>query len=167
MGLRNYSECVLLNMYVELTLTVFTATYSNLENHPRLIRARQLNTVPKIQLDPKTGLPIVDGERVSARSRLRVESLEEESEGEHSTFSFIVYSKRRHRLFTFPPATRITITRPKDESKEDKKSRKLAVKAERQARRVDKKANQERFSSEIKQQARRLSDNDKKKLRKL
>ena len=33
------------------------ATYSNLENHPRLIRARQTNPVPKIQLNPRTGLP--------------------------------------------------------------------------------------------------------------
>lgn len=35
-----------------------TATYSNLENHPRLIRVRDAKSVPKIKLDPKTGLPI-------------------------------------------------------------------------------------------------------------
>lgn len=33
------------------------ATYSNLENHPRLIRARDNKLVPKIILDPRTGLP--------------------------------------------------------------------------------------------------------------
>jgi protein LTV1 len=35
------------------------ATYSNLENHPRLIRARDNKPVPKITLDPRTGLPTV------------------------------------------------------------------------------------------------------------
>jgi len=35
------------------------ATYSNLENHPRLIRARDSKPVPKIRLDPKTGLPSI------------------------------------------------------------------------------------------------------------
>lgn len=35
----------------------FTATYSNLENHPRLIRVRDAKSVSKIRLDPKTGLP--------------------------------------------------------------------------------------------------------------
>jgi len=33
------------------------ATYSNLENHPRLIRARDDKLAPKIRLDPVTGLP--------------------------------------------------------------------------------------------------------------
>ena len=35
------------------------ATYSKLENHPRLIRVRDAKAVPKIRLDSKTGLPIV------------------------------------------------------------------------------------------------------------
>jgi len=35
------------------------ATYSSLENHPRLIRARDNKPVPKIVLDPRTGVPIV------------------------------------------------------------------------------------------------------------
>lgn len=35
------------------------ATYTNLENHPRLIRARDSKPVPKILLDPKTGLPTI------------------------------------------------------------------------------------------------------------
>lgn len=35
------------------------ATYSNLENHPRMIRARDPKPVPKIHLDPKTGFPVV------------------------------------------------------------------------------------------------------------
>jgi protein LTV1 len=34
-----------------------SATYTNLENHPRLIRVRDQKPVPKIALDRKTGLP--------------------------------------------------------------------------------------------------------------
>lgn len=36
-----------------------SATYSNLENHPRLIRLTQPRGAKKIHLDPKTGLPSV------------------------------------------------------------------------------------------------------------
>jgi protein LTV1 len=35
------------------------ATYSNLENHPRLIRARDQKPVPMVLLDRKTGFPSV------------------------------------------------------------------------------------------------------------
>lgn len=41
------------------------ATYSNLENHPRLIQAQGEKSVPKIRLDPKTGLPSVVEEQAS------------------------------------------------------------------------------------------------------
>ncbi|PPQ63835.1 hypothetical protein CVT24_009785 [Panaeolus cyanescens] len=40
--------------------TILT-TYTNLENHPRLIRARNLKPVPKITIDPKSGFPVVKG----------------------------------------------------------------------------------------------------------
>lgn len=51
-----------------------------------------------------------------------------------------------------------TISRARDETKDDKKARKQAVKAERQARRVDKKATKEQFNSEIRHQAQGLSN---------
>ena len=50
---------MLRDCFGDLTL-FFAATYSNLENHPRLIRASRGDRVPKIRLDPKTGLPFVD-----------------------------------------------------------------------------------------------------------
>jgi len=56
----------------------FAATYSNLENHPRLIRVRDTKGVPKIRLDPKTGLPTV----VNPPLRKRLEDLSEEDEDE-------------------------------------------------------------------------------------
>src|ERR1700734_4382409 len=46
-------------VYYHVLLTYAKATYSNLENHPRLIRARDNKPVPKITLDPRTGLPVV------------------------------------------------------------------------------------------------------------
>jgi len=51
-----------------------------------------------------------------------------------------------------------TISRPRDESKEDKKARKQAIKAERQVRRVEKKATQQQFSAEMKHQAQGLTN---------
>ncbi|TFY68604.1 hypothetical protein EVJ58_g912 [Rhodofomes roseus] len=125
--------------------TILT-TYSNLENHPRLIKARQDKPVRKIRLDPKTGLPIVDGKQPHSRTTADSAS---ESESEDDS------------------RPRVTISRPKDESKEDKQARKQAVKAERQQRRVDKKATKEQFSSEAKRQNRTLANKEKTKARKL
>ncbi|KAI0785292.1 hypothetical protein BC629DRAFT_1440412 [Irpex lacteus] len=101
-------------------------------------------------LDPKTGLPIVT-ERRPRRSLEETRRADQRGRRGRSTFA----------------AIRVTVARPKDETKEDKKARKQAVKAERQARRADKKATKEQFSSEIKQQAKRLSDKEKTKLKKL
>ncbi|KAK7686584.1 hypothetical protein QCA50_010184 [Cerrena zonata] len=121
--------------------TILT-TYSNLENHPRLIRASRGDRVPRIRLDPKTGLPFVENQAVKDAS----------SDDEEDDASLPVHH---------------TITRPKDESKEDKKARKQAVKAERQLRRADKKATKEQFSSEKKTQVKTLTSKEKNKMRKL
>ena len=56
----------------------FVATYSNLENHPRLIRARDTKTILKIKLDPKTGLPTV----TNLPPRNKLEDVSEEGEDE-------------------------------------------------------------------------------------
>ncbi|OBZ68534.1 Protein LTV1 [Grifola frondosa] len=122
--------------------TILT-TYSNLENHPRLIRARQDKTVPRIRLDPKTGLPSVEITNHAPSPPVPDEDPDNAR-----------------------PA-RLTVTRPKSETAEEKKKRKQAVKAERQARRVDKKTTKEQFSKEVKQQARTLANKEKTKLRKL
>lgn len=48
------------------------ATYSNLENHPKIIRAREVTSQkkgPKIRLHPKTGLPIVEEEKIPSSRR--------------------------------------------------------------------------------------------------
>lgn len=68
-------------------------------------------------------------------------------------------------VLTDPPislsiAARVTIARPRDESKEEKKARKQAVKAERQGRRVEKKATKQEFNAAIKQQTHILAGKD-------
>ena len=70
-------------------------------------------------------------------------------------------------FLTSVSAARQTITRPKDESKEDKKRRKQALKTERQERRSEKKATKEQFSTEAKRQSQSLMNKEKTKMRKL
>jgi protein LTV1 len=64
-------------------------------------------------------------------------------------------------------ATRTTITRPRAESKEDKKTRKQAVKAERQARRVEKKSTKEQFTAEMHSQTKSIANKEKTRMKKL
>ncbi|KAI0778643.1 LTV-domain-containing protein [Trametes elegans] len=127
--------------------TILT-TYSNLENHPRLITARNTKQVPKIRLDPKTGLPSVVEEQPTKPQHSHDSSATDEDEEDSRP-------------------VRVTIARRKDETPEEKKARKQAVKAERQTRRSEKKATKESFSKEVKRQVQSLADKEKTKLRKL
>ncbi|KAF8841929.1 LTV-domain-containing protein [Paxillus ammoniavirescens] len=120
--------------------TILT-TYSNLENHPRIIRARTSKPVPRIKLDPRTGLPSAKTDEMGDKGHQKLDTL-----GEAEQLKRVV---------------KCTITRHRDESKEDKKVRKEAVKAERQARRADKKATKEQFNAEIQHQAQGLSNKAK------
>ena len=152
---------MLRDCFGDLTL-FFAATYSNLENHPRLIRASRGDRVPKIRLDPKTGLPFVENKATQDLSS------DEEDEDSRRESSFPLLSLEVHFLILkLCVAIRHTVTRPKNESKEDKKARKQAVKAERQSRRVEKKATKEQFSSEARTQTKTLTSKEKNKMRKL
>jgi len=106
------------------------STYSNLDNHPRIIRARGTKTTPvtKIKLDPKTGFPIVLSSSTNAQ--------DEDSDSGSDTDT----------------PSKTTITRPKDESPSEKRARKAAVKATKQARRAEKKTTKEEFGAELKKQ---------------
>jgi len=53
-----------------------------------------------------------------------------------------------------------TIARPRDESKEEKKARKAAIKAERQVRRAEKKSIKEQFGAEVKDQKKRIGNKE-------
>ena len=70
MGLRDNTQYVQTISFLarRVHVSALLATYSNLENHPRLIRARNNKPVPKIRLDPKTGLPsLLEEPSVSAK----------------------------------------------------------------------------------------------------
>ncbi|KAJ7733571.1 Low temperature viability protein-domain-containing protein [Mycena maculata] len=133
--------------------TILT-TYSNLENHPRLIRARDANDrrkkpIPKIHLDPRTGIPTVVADANSQpppKAKTRV-SFASDSDSESSD------DDGRPRAET--------IKRDRNESKEEKKARKAAVKEERQARRAHKKATKELFGAELKTQKRAVSNKER------
>ncbi|KAJ7044933.1 Low temperature viability protein-domain-containing protein [Mycena alexandri] len=133
--------------------TILT-TYSNLENHPRLIRARDPNArvkkpVPKIHLDPRTGLPtVVTADAAVAKPKTRIVSFNSDSDNSDSESD-----DGRPRVET--------IKRDKNESKEEKKARKAAVKEERQTRRADKKATKEMFGAELKTQKRAIGNKER------
>ncbi|KAG6878318.1 hypothetical protein C0993_008915 [Termitomyces sp. T159_Od127] len=138
-----------LHAYAILSSPYSKATYSNLENHPRLIRARNLKPVAKITLDPKTGFPTV---------------VDHEHKPKKADSSLIDHLDSDNDENDIP--VRQTITRPRDESKEEKKARKAGIKAERQTRRIEKKAMTEVFGSELKLQKRTIA-NKGKRLKKL
>ncbi|KAH9065872.1 LTV-domain-containing protein [Lactarius vividus] len=110
--------------------TVLT-TYTNLENHPRLIEACAAQKGPRIRLDPKTGFPLV------------------ESNPTPTSEQNVSQSKA--------PNPSVTTRRPRGESADEKRERKHAVKAARQARRVEKKENKEQFSAAVKQRSQELA----------
>ena len=60
-------------------------------------------------------------------------------------------------MLTILEATKTTVTRSRDESKEDKRARKQTVKAERQAKRVEKKTTKEVYNTEARRQSQVLS----------
>ena len=60
-----------------------------------------------------------------------------------------------------------TVTRPRGESKEEKKTRKSAVKEERRNRRVEKKATRIEFTTELKKQQGSAAQKEKSRVKKL
>ncbi|KAF7337639.1 Protein LTV1 [Mycena sanguinolenta] len=131
--------------------TILT-TYSNLENHPRLIRARDSDrkktVVPKIHLDPRTGFPTIAADTKPASKPTGRVSFTSDSNSESSDDD-----DDRPRVQT--------IKRDKNESKEEKKARKAAVKEERQARRVEKKSTKELYGAELKTQKRAIANKER------
>ncbi|KAJ9123335.1 hypothetical protein QFC22_001534 [Naganishia vaughanmartiniae] len=101
------------------------STYSNIENHPAKLSVA--NKHPK---------------KRSQRSRAATEeaSDDEDEDSEDDTETESTYQQK------------VTVARPKGESKEERKARKAAVKAERQDRRFEKKTRQELFNGERKKQ---------------
>lgn len=160
--------CVgLSNFLVTLSsLTVLSATYSNLENHPRLIRARDANPVVKIRLDPRTGFPMVEELPPRLRGKAAKQPPIEDDEDKDAA-RMDSTQIRTSDVTDFSLAVHYTVTRLKDETPEEKKARKAAVKAEKQVRRADKKATKEQFAAEFKAQKRTINNKEKASVRKL
>ncbi|KAH9486346.1 Protein LTV1 [Psilocybe cubensis] len=126
--------------------TILT-TYTNLENHPRLIRARDMTPGPKIVLDRKTGMPSVlktaESKKLNSKTtRVSFGPSTDESNDTESDEGTVRRSA--------------AVGRPRDETKEEKKARKAAIKAERQTRRAEKKSTKEQFGAEVKDQKKRI-----------
>ncbi|GAA5845093.1 hypothetical protein JCM9279_005431 [Rhodotorula babjevae] len=137
------------------------STYSNLSNHPRMLRLRDFGRTggsnsgsngaraAQIKIDPKTGFPTVDGVSVlDARPRRGKKGGKEEEQED------AVMEEEEEEEDEEDYVPREVIKRPRAEATDDKKARKAAVKAERAARRVEKKGTKEAFSSEVKRQKR-------------
>lgn len=99
------------------------STYSNLYNHPKLIEEPKKEK--KINLTAKIGVP----DDVLHKPGFTRKQIEQEMRA----------NLRADRASTY---------RPKDETNEEKKSRKKAVKEERQQRREEKKSNKQAFNKE-------------------
>ncbi|KAH7107124.1 Low temperature viability protein [Auriculariales sp. MPI-PUGE-AT-0066] len=128
------------------------STYSNLENHPRLIRARAEKPVPTIRLDPKTGLPtVLDKNTTHTKPPPPVDSDGTDSDEDEDDDRPI----------------RETVKRARDETADAKKARKQGVKEERAARRLEKKATREAFASESRKRVKLVVSQEAGKGRKL
>ncbi|XP_012783061.2 protein LTV1 homolog [Ochotona princeps] len=109
------------------------STYSNLYNHPQLIRYQPK---PKqIRLSSKTGIPL-DVLPVKGLTAKQVERMQ------------MINGSDLPKVSTQP--------RSKNESREDKRARKQAIKEERKERRVEKKANKLAFKLEKRRQEKEL-----------
>ncbi|CAG8472264.1 2048_t:CDS:2 [Paraglomus occultum] len=111
------------------------STYSNLENHPTLIREERYR---KIKIHPKSGMPIIEKmENVSAISK------EEAKNGYTDSLS-----DSEDSIESVEPRVNRGIARSRGEAADDKKKRKETVKAERRARRAEKKSHKRAFARE-------------------
>lgn len=109
------------------------STYSNLYNHPQLIK---YEPKPKqIHLSSKTGIPL----NVLPKKGLTAKQVERMQ---------MINGSDLPKVSTQP--------RSKDETKEDKRARKQAIKEERKERRVEKKANKLAFKLEKRRQEKEL-----------
>lgn len=128
-----------------------------MENHPRIIRVNDSKHIPKITLDSITGFPLVKN---SPRNPTRCPALiandfddtKPEMAGEYLLVMIdsVVSSFSVHK--------NITISRPRNETKEDKKARKMAARSEKQTRRIEKQEMKEQFAAELKVQKRVLAN---------
>lgn len=127
------------------------STCSNIYNHPKLIdepkrRSSSTSTVNKIEIDPKTGMPMNvlhgDNNQLTAKALAKLENgTDPNSSGPKSLCAKSVLS-----------TLSVLSIRPKVETPEEKRERKRLLKEYRMERRIEKKANAEAFKEEKKRQ---------------
>ncbi|WVQ78926.1 40S ribosomal protein S27 [Cryptococcus sp. DSM 104549] len=108
------------------------STYTNTENHPGLIRSRTA-----AQTKARAAAQAAAAETAAAKQAEEEAQDDEDDSGSETERE---------------GGPRVTIARKKGESADDKKARKAAVKAERSARRAEKKSHTETFATERKKQ---------------
>lgn len=119
------------------------STYSNLYNHPKLIEVTSKKKSLKIQVNPKTGLPmdILNGDqagKLTVKSLAKLDNEQKKStNGPKSLCAESVIS-----------TLSVLSLRPKDETPEEKRERKKLLKEYRNERRIEKKANKMAFNEE-------------------
>lgn len=120
----------------------------------------------KIRLDPRTGFPMVEELPPRLRGKAAKQPPIEDDEDKDAA-RMDSTQIRTSDVTDFSLAVHYTVTRLKDETPEEKKARKAAVKAEKQVRRADKKATKEQFAAEFKAQKRTINNKEKASVRKL
>lgn len=123
------------------------STYSNIYNHPKLI-SEPKTSLPRINVDAKTGIPrdVLTGK--NGGSQLTASNLKQ-FDNEHGAVKTAATAAQRSTISMLS-------VRPKDETPEERRERKLALKNHRRERRVERKANINAFKEEKKRQERIL-----------
>lgn len=121
------------------------STYSNIYNHPKVIDVPSKKKSSKIQVNPKTGIPIniLNGDqsgKLTEKSLAKLNNEQIEPTSATGTKSLCAESV----LTTLS----VLSIRPKDESAEEKRERKKLLKEYRNERRIEKKANKIAFTQE-------------------
>ncbi|XP_067006115.2 protein LTV1 homolog [Anabrus simplex] len=115
------------------------STYSNLYNHPKLITEPKISG--RIKVSGRTGIPldVLDSNKLTSKTLAKLDSnnYEENKIG------------RAESVISMLSALSV---RPKNESREEKKDRKKAIKLYRKERRLERKANTLAFKEEKKRQ---------------
>ncbi|KAG0236823.1 hypothetical protein BGW42_002691 [Actinomortierella wolfii] len=120
------------------------STYSNLENHPKMIK--ETSARKRIHIDPKTGMPVVTEVKKKGQKKNQVEPEPVAKEEEEAAEGNVDGEEQEEEEWAEPE--NLGAKRNKAESKEEKKARKEAVRLEKQRRREEKKATKNAFAQE-------------------
>ncbi|KOC69001.1 Protein LTV1 like protein, partial [Habropoda laboriosa] len=126
------------------------STYSNIYNHPKLISEPKPQ---KIRVNSRTGIPknVLDG----CSGKLTAKTLAQFDQQNESCKP----ARSQSVAETMKSTLSVLSIRPKDETSEERKQRKKALKGYRKERRIERKANSEAFKEEKKRQEKIILNN--------